>query len=131
MVDVELAMPARQPILIVEDDVDTREALKFLLETYGYAVVVAGDGADGLAKLHAGLRPSLILLDLLMPKKNGFQFRVEQAMDAELSEIPVAVYSGNPDACRAEALAGAVAHLHKPIEVEKLLEVVRAYCVSG
>ena len=122
-------MPSGQPILIVEDDVDTREALKFFLETYGYAVVSASDGADGLAQLHAGLRPSLILLDLMMPRKNGFQFRVDQAMDPELSEIPVVVYSGNRDACRGEEVGGAVAHLRKPIEVEKLLEVVRAFCV--
>lgn len=124
-------MPPAQPILIVEDDIDTREALKFCLETFGYAVVLAGDGADGLAKLHAGLRPCLILLDLLMPRKNGFQFRMEQVMDPELSEIPVVVYSGNPDACRGEAVAGAVAHLHKPIEVDKLLELVRTYCVPA
>lgn len=122
-------MAPGQPILIIEDDTDTREALKFFLETYGYGVVLADDGADGLAKLHAGLRPSLILLDLMMPKKNGFQFRVEQAMDSELSEIPVVVYSGNPDACRREAVVGAVAHLRKPIEVEKLLQVVRAHCI--
>ncbi len=123
-------MPSDQPILIVEDDVDTREALQFFLETYGYSVVLAGDGADGLAKLHAGLRPCLILLDLLMPKTNGFQFRVEQAKHPELSHIPVVVYSGNPDACRDEAVLGAVAHLHKPIEVDRLLEVVQTYCAG-
>ena len=120
-------MQQERPILIVEDDADTREGLKFFLETCGYAVVLSDDGADGLAKLRAGLRPCLILLDLMMPKKNGFQFRAEQVLDPELLQIPVVVYSGDPDACPKGVVLGAVAHFQKPMDMDKLLEVVDAH----
>ena len=115
-------------ILIVDDDVDTREAMKFFLESHRYTVVVAANGAGALGKLRADLRPCLILLDLLMPEKNGFQFRVEQVLDPELSELPVAICSGDPDASSSGTVLGAVAHLEKPIDVDKLLAVVRTYC---
>jgi CheY-like chemotaxis protein len=121
-------MSTNAPILVVEDDSPTREALKLFLETHGYAVILAADGAAGLAKLRAGLRPCLILLDLMMPEKNGFQFRVEQVLDPELSEIPVVVYSGDADACVSGGALGGVAHLYKPIDLDKLLQIVETYC---
>jgi CheY-like chemotaxis protein len=124
-------MMTEHPVLIVEDDTDTREAMKFLLEGHGYATVVAADGAEGLAKLRAGLRPCLILLDLMMPEKNGFQFRVEQVLDPRLSEIPVVVYSGNPDAHASGAALGAVTHLSKPLDVDKLLDAVKTHWAAS
>ena len=123
-------MPTDRPILVVDDDTNTREGLALFLESRGYTVVVAVDGADALEQLRAGLRPSLILLDLMMPEKNGFQFRVEQVMDPELSKIPICVFSGVPDATGTSAILGGVAQLDKPIDLTKLLEVVRSCCAS-
>jgi CheY-like chemotaxis protein len=124
-------MTTEHPVLIVEDDTETREAMKFFLEAHGYAAVLAADGAEGLARLRAGLRPCLILLDLMMPQKNGFQFRVEQVLDPDLSEIPVVVYSGNPDAHASGAALGAVTHLSKPLDLDKLLDAVRTHWSAG
>jgi CheY-like chemotaxis protein len=121
-------MAMEHPILIVEDDADTRAAMQFFLEAHGYTVMVASDGAQGLAKLRAGLRPCLILLDLMMPEKNGFQFRVEQVLDPELSEIPVVVYSGNADAHAHANVLGGVTHLTKPLDLDKLLAAVKTCC---
>jgi CheY-like chemotaxis protein len=114
-------------VLIVEDDTNTRVALGEFLEMHGYSTVLAANGAEGLSKLRSGLRPCLILLDLMMPEKNGFQFRTEQVVDARLADIPVAVYSGNPEARAESVLLGAVAHLGVPINVDELLRIVKAY----
>src|SRR5438445_6065998 len=82
------------PVLIVDDDADVRDAMEFLLRSEGYRTVTAADGDDALTKLRAGLEPCLILLDLMMPWKDGFQFRREQMRDPRLSAIPVVVLSG-------------------------------------
>ena len=115
-------------ILIVEDNADVREAIKWLLEAHDYSVSVAVGGTDALNQLRQGLRPQLILLDLRMPEKNGFQFRIEQLLDPMIAEIPVAVYSGDPVAHADSAILGAVAYLRKPLDMDKLLEVVRTHC---
>jgi len=54
-------------VMIVDDDVDIRDTLGTVLARYGYRVTTAGDGAEALARLRAGERPALILLDLMMP----------------------------------------------------------------
>jgi CheY-like chemotaxis protein len=126
--DLRSTVTTPPQILIVEDDADTRDALWALLEKHGYSVALAANGADGLSRLRGGLRPSLILLDLMMPEKNGFQFRVEQVADPVLADIPVVIYSGNPEAKADGAVLGGVACLTKPIDVDKLLQVVKAHC---
>src|SRR5947207_1939918 len=81
------------PILLVEDNDLFRDAMAQLLEREGYAVATAGDGEQALAAIHEGLRPSLILLDLMMPRMNGLQFRAEQLRDGCLTAIPTVAYS--------------------------------------
>ncbi len=125
---MRLAVTKPPQILVVEDDAHTRDALLALLEKHGYSVALAVNGADGLSRLRDGLRPRLILLDLMMPEKNGFQFRVEQVADPVLADIPVVIYSGNAEAHADGAVLGGVACLTKPIEIDKLLEVVKALC---
>jgi CheY-like chemotaxis protein len=61
--------------MIVDDDDDIRMALRIVLETFGYCVTTASDGAEALDKLEAGERPCLIILDLMMPGMDGQQFR--------------------------------------------------------
>ena len=72
-------MDAHAPpcVLIVEDNADARAAFEALLEQKGFGVVTAGDGEEALEVLRAGLKPRLILLDLMMPRKDGWQFRRE------------------------------------------------------
>ena len=113
--------------MIVEDDRDIRDAFKLLLEGEGYSVQAASDGDEALRILRTGVRPCLILLDLMMPKMDGFQFRRDQQRDPTLSDIPVAVYSGMYDPTEYAPFLRAAAYLHKPIDSEALLKVVRAY----
>lgn len=113
-------------ILIVEDDLDIRDGLKCLLRSEGYTAATASDGAEALGLLRNGLRPSLILLDLLLPGMDGFQFRRDQLGEPTLSEIPVVVYSGYHDPTRYAPFLRAAAYLRKPIEPEVLVRVVHA-----
>ncbi len=119
-------MGGAAPILIVEDEPHTREAFAALLELQGYQVVGAGDGQEALEQLRSGLRPGLIILDLMMPRMDGFQFRHRQMQDPALAEIPVIIYSARFEGHDRAVLLGAV-YLEKPFDLEKLLEVVHSY----
>jgi len=130
------APPTPRPagnVLIVEDDPDVREMLAALLVTEGFHAVAAEDGLEALHLLRAVLHrapqvPCMILLDLMMPRLSGNEFRRAQLGDPTLAAVPVAVMSGAVDLeQRAQAL-GAVATLSKPIDCELLLKVVRRYC---
>jgi CheY-like chemotaxis protein len=115
-------------ILIVEDDEAVREALVALLEGAGYRVVEAGDGAEALARLRAADRVGLILLDLMMPIMNGWEFRDHQRRDPALAEIPVVIVTADHGAAAKAAAAGAAGCLLKPFEVPELLDLVERYC---
>src|ERR1043166_6195918 len=109
-----------RPVLIVEDDHDIREVMKVLLESEGHQVVTAANGEEALLVLRTGINPCLILLDLMMPKMDGFQFRRDQLRDAALSRIPVAVYSGHYDPTEYAPFLRAAAYLHKPLDTDTL-----------
>ena len=110
-------------MLIVEDDPDVREMLAALLVTEGFHAVAAEDGLEALHLLRAVRHrapqvPCLILLDLMMPRLSGNEFRRAQLGDPTVAAVPVAVMSGAVDLeQRAQAL-GAVATLAKPIDAK-------------
>lgn len=106
-------------ILIVDDDAASRKALAEVLSDEGYTVATASDGADGMAYLRDGHRPRVILLDLMMPGVDGWDFRAEQKRDAELAKIPVIAISA------AGKLLDAEFSLRKPIKIESLLQLLR------
>lgn len=111
-------------VLIVEDDLDIREALSEVLQGEGYQVLEAENGAEALRRLHERL-PGVILLDLRMPVMNGWQFRREQVRHAHFADIPVVVISADRAAeADAESL-GVEAFLPKPIDLEVLLDTVQ------
>jgi CheY-like chemotaxis protein len=85
---------AKRRILIVEDDADVREALAEALSEDGTEVVVAVDGIDALARLHEGLRPSVILLDLRLPRLGGEGFLRELRADPLFEHVPVITMTG-------------------------------------
>src|SRR5574340_1100683 len=79
-------------VLLVEDDAAIRDALRELLEAEGFVVQGAANGREALARLRAGgHRPRLILLDLMMPVMDGWEFRQAQRGDPALARIPVVV----------------------------------------
>jgi CheY-like chemotaxis protein len=116
------------PVLVVDDDSEAREALSCLLELNGFTVVTAGDGDEALGQLRDGLRPCLIVLDLMMPQKDGFAFRHEQLEAPDLAAIPVAVCSAVYDVRQASGLLRADAYLTKPVDVDALLNLVIRHC---
>jgi len=121
-------MPAGLPVLVVDDQVDVRESLAFLLELKGYAVVTAADGREALGQMRRGVRPGLILLDLMMPDMDGLEFRREQLKDPQLSTVPIVVCSAHPDATSTAERLGAAACLPKPLNIDRLLSLVAAHC---
>jgi len=81
------------PVLVVDDNPDTRDAITRLLHIRGYPVVTAKDGVEALEYLFAGGRAALIILDLHMPRLNGQLFRAAQLRDEALARIPVIVFT--------------------------------------
>jgi two-component system chemotaxis response regulator CheY len=108
-------------VLVVDDESDIRQAVAEILSYEGYQVVDASDGAEGLAKARA-YHPRLVLLDLMMPRMDGWEFRRAQQHDPEVSEIPVVVLSAlGPDSLEAEGYVG------KPFDMDELVSAVRRY----
>jgi CheY-like chemotaxis protein len=93
--DLNPSTPALPPavILLVEDEPAIREVIEAVLESEGYRVVSTVNGADALDVLRGGLRPCMIILDLMMPVMDGWEFRMAQLRDAELLKIPTVVYT--------------------------------------
>jgi CheY-like chemotaxis protein len=117
----QAAAHAPRRVLIVDDDPDVRSALGEILASEGCAVTEAGDGWEGL-RVAREERPDLILLDLMMPRMDGFQFRTAQRGDAAIASIPVVVISGS-DADAGQGF-GAAAYLHKPFDLGALVATV-------
>jgi serine/threonine-protein kinase RsbW len=113
-----------RPILVVEDDDATRQAECLLLEGRGYTVSAAANGREALERLREGLRPRVILLDLVMPILDGYAFRAEQLRDPELQDIPVVVCSAADDLGRRTASLRPAALLSKPFEFDRLAGAV-------
>jgi CheY-like chemotaxis protein len=117
-------MTSRPTVLVVEDDVDSREMLACVLELHGFRPVLAADGVDALDRLRAE-RPCVILLDLMMPRMNGWEFRETQLRDEANRSIPVVVLSA---AGRAAESVPADAYLQKPINMDAVISAVRTHC---
>jgi len=122
--------PVGAPILVVEDNADVRRSLEWFLRIDGYRVVTAINGADALKKLQAGLRPCIILLDLVMPEMDGFEFRQRQRRDPSIAAIPVVVYSGIGNPQSAANQLDAAAYLRKPLDLDSLLATIDAHCAK-
>lgn len=109
-------------ILVVDDERDIRDTIAELLADEGYAVEEAGDGAEALKKARA-CHPVVVLLDLMMPGMNGWEFRARQRGDPELASIPVIVLSALGKVPGVDAAA----YLQKPFGLEDLLSAVKRH----
>jgi CheY-like chemotaxis protein len=110
-------------VMVVEDDALIREIVVQILAAEGFTSIVARNGAEALHRLRDGrVHPALILLDLMMPVMNGWEFRAEQLKDPALAGIPVVVMSASGgDDVPAEA------HVGKPFEIDVLLDTVSRF----
>jgi signal transduction histidine kinase/ActR/RegA family two-component response regulator len=124
------ALPnAARPILAIDDDPDILILVSRILERNGYSVVTAGNGSEGL-RLARKIKPSLILLDVMMPETDGWQTLEAVKADPELSSCPVVLLTVSEDMKRSRIL-GADAHLMKPIEQESLLQTIQMKLSAG
>ena len=112
-------------VLVVEDHLDLREMLALLLESEGFDVATASNGAEALRCLDQSC-PAVILLDLMMPVMTGDEFRERQLADARYAHVPVicmtAAYDGKERADRIHADE----YFQKPVNFEQLVSAVRA-----
>jgi CheY-like chemotaxis protein len=119
-------------VLVVEDDEDVRETVAGILEDEGYRVGRAANGLEALAYLRdAAPLPGVILLDLMMPVMNGWEFRAAQQAERRLAAVPVVVLSGDAQVVQKAERLGAVAVLGKPVSILHLLEVVGRCCTAA
>ena len=116
---------ATRSILVVDDDEMIQESIREVLVDEGYQVVLAQNGVEALARLRNGELPALILLDLMMPLMDGWQFRAEQKRDPALSRIPVVVITAAGSAVKSSIDADEF--MTKPVRLEDLLEVVKRF----
>jgi two-component system, chemotaxis family, chemotaxis protein CheY len=118
----------RPGVLVVEDDEDMRTIVSHLLENHGWRTACACDGLQGLEQLHKH-RPSLILLDLAMPRMDGIEFRAAQRRlpDRRLASVPCVVVSAVHDAPQYQAELNAADVLMKPFEADRLLQTVESH----
>lgn len=113
-------MPCKS-ILIVEDDKPIREMMKTLLEIEGYNVYAAANGEEGLGLLRSSVPPCLILLDMMMPKMNGWSFLDELRSKPELEKIPVVIVSAYKEIAMS---VRPKAFVPKPVQLSSLLKAI-------
>ena len=114
------------PVLIVEDDADLRDMMAQLLALEGFQAKTVSNGREALTYLEHGNRPDLILLDLMMPVMDGWEFRRRQIQDDAIARVPVVVLSALDPARGADL--GGTAFLKKPLDFDRLLALVRRFC---
>lgn len=119
-------LAACRSILVVEDDPNIRECLCELLRSEGYPVVSAADGAEALEKLATISRPTLVLLDLMMPRVDGWQVLKIMREQDHLAPVPVIITSATADL--RGGLRGANEIIKKPYDLDALLNLVAKYC---
>jgi signal transduction histidine kinase len=117
------ATPATQLVMVIDDDNNHREAAMDLLRGSGYDVVGATNGLEALRQLESGVRPIVILLDLVQPVMGGRQFLREQRSRPPIADIPVVLISGERDLAR-QADELSTHFLSKPLAPDAILAMV-------
>jgi CheY-like chemotaxis protein len=120
-------------VLLVEDDDDTREVVRTLLEEEGYQTAVAADGQQAIDYLqNCDELPCLVLLDLLMPRLGGVAVLRWMQTQPRLLQVPVAVISARPQSSGAQVAAAFRDHvigvLQKPFDIDRVLTLMEEHC---
>ena len=126
-------MKKKPRVLVVDDDIDFVESTKIVLESKPYEVIVAYGGAEGLRKAREQ-NPDLILLDIIMPGKDGFTVAEQLKKDPELSRIPIIMltsFSTKRGETSIPVIRGyeleAEDYIDKPVTPDELLRRVERY----
>ena len=111
-------------VLVIEDDPDTKDAICGLLEYSGYSAMGVSNGREAIDFLKTHSAPSVIVLDLMMPVMNGWEFRDLQAADEGLSKIPVVVISASGVPSHLVHSKGTIDYIPKPFDPDRLMEAI-------
>lgn len=119
-------------ILIIDDETGSRKVLKLLLEDEAYEVLTTGDGEEGLV-LAKVKHPHVILLDVIMPKMNGYEVLHRLKSDPDTQRIPVIMLTARATEkdIHASFESGAVFHVEKPFETKDLLQKIKVALLEG
>jgi CheY-like chemotaxis protein len=120
---------ALTPVLIVDDDPDVRRMIRLLLETSGYETMCASNGMEALERIHE-CSPCVVLLDMMMPIMDGFEFRRQQLNDPEISDVPVICLTAHYEPIQVTAQLNAPC-LQKPPYFPQILDAIGARCGDG
>jgi len=118
-----------RPILVVDDDPAIRAVVADILELSDYRVMTASNGAEALAQIRVEV-PAAVLLDLMMPVMDGWEFLAQCRRLWPCAEVPVAIMTAAQDAASAASKLGVQGYLSKPFELEAVLAVVDRLAAS-
>ncbi len=120
-------MSAKKKLLVIDDELDLLEVIKFRLESDGYEVFAASDGMTGIKRAEENM-PDLIVLDIMMPGLNGFEvLRKLRDKDSPVKDVPVVMLSCSTEEQRAEKISrdlGAEAYIIKPYRHEEMMYII-------
>ena len=122
----------RHTVLIVDDNADGRESLALLLECQGFSVATAANGLEALhLMVTLGMRPCVVVVDLIMPIMDGLALRTRMAAEPELTMIPLIGLTGH-EGLRRHALAeGFAAAFLKPGNLDDLMALIGNHCATS
>lgn len=116
-------------VMVVDDDADVREAIADVVAEGGYQTLSAANGKEAMEQLRtAPIRPCVILLDVMMPIMDGWEFRAQQSTDPELGEIPVVVLTAHAHMEEVVRRMQAVDFLEKPFDLSLLMTTIERCC---
>ena len=115
----------KRRVLVVDDEASITKVVGKRLEVAGYEVLIAVDGQEGLTKAKLG-KPDVIILDLMMPKMNGFEVCAAMKQDPQLKHIPIIIFTGKGQGMDEQLSreCGADAYITKPHKAEDLIEQI-------
>jgi CheY-like chemotaxis protein len=120
---------ANRLVMVVEDDRAVRESIVEILEDHDYQPMSAANGREAFERLRREVvKPRLILLDIMMPIMDGWEFRALQKDDPELGSIPVVVLTAHASVDEAVSGMRVDGALQKPLHLHKLLTTVERFC---
>lgn len=129
-------MSEKQFVLVVDDDPDLVEAVSMKLEALEYRVAKAYDGEEAMEKINEE-KPDLVILDVMMPRKNGWEVCEEIKNNADLKKISVVLLTAVADSVKTTSythhdgkITLADDYVPKPIDLDKLMEIVKDHCES-
>jgi CheY-like chemotaxis protein len=119
---------AGKNVLVIDDDHDIRDLVVFYLNTNGYQATGASNGEEAIAHLQAAAHTDLIILDLMMPIMDAWEFRNMQQQDPAIGQIPVVLISATDEVSYEVEPLAAAGFIRKPIDFNHLLATVEQHC---